>query len=98
MGKKVVFLRKNLDEQVTESLRESIEFGELSENSRIPNSRELANRYGVSHNVMLKAMKQLHHDDVICLPYEPLSRKENTISLLGKELLLGKNGLPEEYE
>ena len=68
MKTEAVFLRKNLNEQVAESLRESIECGEFAGDSRLPSSRELAKTYGVSHNIMLKAMKQLQEEDVIYLP------------------------------
>ena len=68
MGPEINFVRRDLTEQVADSLRELIEHGELSANSRLLSSRDLAKRYGVSHNVMLKALKQLQHDAVIVLP------------------------------
>lgn len=37
-------------------------------------------------------------DDNICAPYEPLSRNGQAISLLGKRLILGDNGFPEQFE
>ena len=70
--KETTFTRKTLAEQVTESLAESIRYGRLSENSRLPNSRDLARRYGVSHNVMLKVLRQLHEEDLIFLPSKRL--------------------------
>ena len=63
-----VFTRKTLSEQVADNLKQAIEQGELSENSRLINSRELAKRYGVSHNVMLNSLKQLQQEQVIYLP------------------------------
>ena len=68
MGKEMTFLRKNLSDQVAENLREAIKRGELSVNSRFPSSRDMAKKYGVSHNVMLKALKQLQQDGLIVLP------------------------------
>ena len=68
MKTEVLFTRRTLTEQVAESLRELIGQNRLSENSRLPNSRKLAQRYRVSHNVMLKALQQLYEEDVIFLP------------------------------
>ena len=61
------FVRKKLAEQVAESLQESIRHNRLPENSRLPSSRELARQYGISHNVILKALQQLHNDGLIFL-------------------------------
>lgn len=36
-------------------------------------------------------------DDVVVKPYEPLSREGTTLSLLGKKLRIGPNGLPEAF-
>ena len=67
METETTFVRKKLAEQVAESLRESIRHNRLSENSRLPSSRVLARQYGISHNVMLKALQQLHNDGLIFL-------------------------------
>ncbi len=37
-------------------------------------------------------------DDSVPAPYEPLRRDGRTISLLGKRLTVGDNGLPEQFE
>ena len=68
MEAEVMFSRTTLAEQVAESMEESVRRGRLSENSKLPSSRELARQYGVSHNVMLKALRQLHKDDLIYMP------------------------------
>ena len=61
------FRRKSLTEQVTENMRELIEAKQLSRDSDFPSSRTLAQRYGVSHNVMLKALRQLQDEGLIYL-------------------------------
>ena len=61
------FIRKTLADQVAESLQETILKGEFSGSSDFPSSRQLANQYGISHNVMLKALQQLQDDGLIYL-------------------------------
>ena len=68
MEMKMSFNRTSLAQQVAEHLRESIRYGQLFENSRLPSSREMARRYGISHNVMLKSLRQLQEEGVISLP------------------------------
>ena len=67
MEQSVGFVRTNLGEQVAFDLRQSIEAGKFSNGSKLPSSRVLARRYGVSHNVMLKALQQLREQKVILL-------------------------------
>jgi DNA-binding FadR family transcriptional regulator len=61
------FIRKNLADQVAESLKESILNDNLPDAPNFPSSRVLARRYGISHNVMLKALKKLYDGGLICL-------------------------------
>ena len=67
MVSEICFKRVCLTEQVANDLREKIAMGQLSTNSKLPNSRELARRYGISHNVMLKSLHQLCNENIICL-------------------------------
>jgi DNA-binding FadR family transcriptional regulator len=80
--KEATFVKRSLAEQVAESLRESIRYGRLSENTRLPSSRELARRYGISHNVMLKSLQQLNEEDVISL----LSKRRGYIRSSGSDV------------
>ena len=62
-----LFVRKKLVDQVVESLKESIMSGSFEDNSNFPSSRFLAQRYGISHNVMLKALNKLREENLIYL-------------------------------
>ena len=55
----MLFVRTSLVDQVAEHLQQSIENGIIGEDRDFPSSHELAGSYGVSHNVMLKALRQL---------------------------------------
>ncbi len=61
------FVKKKVADQVVESLKKSITNGGFEYNSDFPSSRFLARRYGVSHNVMLKALSQLKDENLIYL-------------------------------
>ena len=67
MTTEVAFVRKTLLDQVADSLKESIINGKFSGSSNFPSSRQLARRYGISHNVMLKALYKLKDEDLIYL-------------------------------
>ena len=62
-----MFIKKTLADQVVEDLKESIDNGEFSTTENFPSSRLLANKYGISHNVMLKALQQLEDEGLIYL-------------------------------
>jgi len=68
METEIIFAKRTLTEQVAENMAEAIRDGRWSDNSKLPSSRELARQYGVSHNVMLKALQQLQEDDLVYLP------------------------------
>ena len=61
------FVKKTLTEQVTEHLRGAIRAGQIGSGEGFPNSRNLAKEYGVSHNVMLKALRNLYEEGVLRL-------------------------------
>ena len=67
METEVIFTRKTLAEMVAEGLQESISNGLLCKGSKLPSSRELACRCGVSHNVMLDSLRQLSQEGIIYL-------------------------------
>ena len=62
------FVKKSLAQQVMQHLRETIEAGEMPKGLDFPSSRQLARDYGVSHNIMLKVLHQLHDEEFLCLP------------------------------
>ena len=66
MAVEIAFDRKDLASQVTEHLRKSISYGLLN-STDFPNSRLLAKKYGVSHNVMLKVLRKLREEEVLHL-------------------------------
>ena len=61
------FKRASLAEQVARDLRKSIAKGVFTKETGFPSFRRLADEYGISHNVMLKALKQLHEQGIIYL-------------------------------
>ena len=61
------FVKKSLAQQVMQHLRETIEAGEMPKGLGFPSSRHLARKYGVSHNIMLKVLRQLHDEDILYL-------------------------------
>ena len=62
-----MFTKKTLADQVVEDLKESIHNGDFSTTENFPSSRLLANKYRISHNVMLKALQQLQDEGLIYL-------------------------------
>ena len=67
MESDVSFVRVNLADQVAKNLRETVEKGGFLKVSGFPSSRQLAYKYGVSHNVMLKALRQLYEQGILNL-------------------------------
>ena len=63
----VSFSKKKLVDQVAEDLKELIKINHLSTCTNFPSSRWLAQKYGVSHNVMLKVLRQLNDENVLYL-------------------------------
>ena len=68
MRENAFFTRITLTEQVAEHLCESIKSGTLLEGPNFPSSRCLADKYGVSHNIMLKVLRQLRDEKKLHLP------------------------------
>ena len=67
MAIEVAFVKKSLADQVADNLRELIINGEFSGESNFPSSRQLAQRYAISHNVMLKVLHKLNDEELICM-------------------------------
>jgi GntR family transcriptional regulator/MocR family aminotransferase len=58
-------LRTPLHVQLYRSLRRAIRAGQLPAGSRLPSSRVLAERIGVSRNTVLNAYESLHADGLL---------------------------------
>jgi DNA-binding GntR family transcriptional regulator len=58
-------LRTPLHAQLYRSLRRAIRYGRLPAGSRLPSSRVLAERIGVSRNTVLNAYESLHADGLL---------------------------------
>ena len=83
MEKIATFVRKNLEQQVMQHLREIIDAGEMPKGLDFPSSRQLAREYGVSHNVMLKVLRQLYDEELLCLPSKRSGYQLNMKALHG---------------
>ena len=77
MEQQASFVRKSLIDQVAEHLLESIKSEDFLEGPAFLSSRLLAKEYGVSHNVMLKVLGQLHVAGVLQVPSRRRGYKVN---------------------